>query len=137
MFTEKEITYLKSQPLARLATVSAEGQPDAAAVGFEFDGQAFYIGGHNLPATRKYKNIAQGQAKVALLIDDLITVNPWNPRGIRIYGTAEIVERAGMLGAGTYFRITALVSWSWNIEGPTFVEGRFVTNKIVHQEGAG
>jgi hypothetical protein len=39
MFTEKEIAYLQSQPLARLATVSVDLQPDAVPVGFEFDGQ--------------------------------------------------------------------------------------------------
>src|SRR5437763_1505466 len=30
MLSEKEVAYLKSQPLARLATVSAQGQPDVA-----------------------------------------------------------------------------------------------------------
>jgi len=34
MFTEKEIAYIKSQPLARLATVGKDGQPDNVAVGF-------------------------------------------------------------------------------------------------------
>src|SRR5690242_859561 len=45
-FTTEEITYLESQPLARLATVSADGQPDAVPVGFEFDGTDFYVSGH-------------------------------------------------------------------------------------------
>ncbi|MGH2520866.1 MAG: PPOX class F420-dependent oxidoreductase [Anaerolineales bacterium] len=136
MFTEKEIAYLRSQPLACLATISDAGQPDAVAVGFEFDGQCFYVGGHNLPATRKYKNIAAGHTKVALLIDDLPSVNPWSPRGIRIYGMAEIVERMGRLGPGTYFRITPVVSWSWNIEVLTSKENRFAVNKITHVQSA-
>ena len=38
MFSEKEIDYLKSQKLARIATVSADGEPDVAQVGFTFDG---------------------------------------------------------------------------------------------------
>jgi pyridoxamine 5'-phosphate oxidase family protein len=133
MFTEKELAYIRSQPLARLATVSGNQQPDAAAVGFQFDRDHFYVGGASLPATRKYKNIRGGNVKVALLIDDLVTVQPWNPRGIRVYGTAQIVERQGMFGPGAYFRITPLVSWSWNIEVPTFANGQFVTNKTVHQ----
>ena len=135
-FTEKEIAYLKSQPLARLATVSDAGQPDAVAVGFEFDGQHFYVGGHNLPATRKYKNIATGHTKVALLIDDLPSVDPWSPRGIRIYGMAEIVERVGMFGPGAYFLITPFVSWSWNVEVLASQENRFPVIKIVHVQSA-
>lgn len=136
MFTEKELAYIHSQPLARLATVANDMQPDAAAVGFQYDGIHFYIGGHNLPASRKYKNIQNGNVKVALLIDDLASIEPWNPRGIRIYGTAEPVERVGMFGPGAYLRLTPLVSWSWNIEGPAFVRGRFANNKVVHSQGS-
>jgi pyridoxamine 5'-phosphate oxidase family protein len=134
MFTEKEIAYIKSQPLARLSTVANDGQPDAAAVGFEFDGRYFYITGYNLAASRKYKNIAEGNVKVALLIDDLESVQPWKARGIRIYGTVELVDRAGVLGTGTHFRITPHVSWSWSLEGPAFANGKFITHKTVHQE---
>lgn len=43
MFSDKEINYLKSQRLARVATVSGELQPDVSPVGFEFDGESFYI----------------------------------------------------------------------------------------------
>ena len=119
LFTEKEVAYLASQVLARIATVDPEGQPDVSPVGFEFDGTAIYIGGHNLTNTRKYKNVQAGNRKVALVIDDLPSINPWHPRGIRIYGLAEFVERDGRLGHGTYLRITPRVSWSWNVEGPS------------------
>lgn len=117
MFTEKEIAYLKSQRLARIATVAPDGQPDASPVGVEFDGANFYVGGHGVTNTRKYKNIQAGHHKVALVIDDLPSVNPWQARGIRIYGIAALVEREGMLGTGKYIRITPKVSWSWGIEG--------------------
>lgn len=134
MFTEKELAYLRLQSLARLATTSPNGQPDIAAVGFQYDGRHFYIGGHNLQASRKYKNVAAGNTRVALIIDDLETVQPWNPRGVRVYGTAETVElENGMFGRGHYLRITPVVSWSWNIEGPAFIKDRFVTNRTVHQ----
>jgi len=43
MFTEKEIAYLQSQLLARLATVSTTLQPDVAPVGFKFDGEKVSI----------------------------------------------------------------------------------------------
>lgn len=135
MFTEKELAYIKSQLLARLATVSADGQPDAAAVGYRFDGNHFIIGGMNLPATRKYKNVAAGQSRVALIIDHLATVEPWRPRGIRVYGTAEPVETDGQFGRGHYLRIRPEVSWSWDIEGPSMVSGRFVPHRTVHHRG--
>jgi pyridoxamine 5'-phosphate oxidase family protein len=118
MFTEKEIAYLQSQRLARLATIALDGQPDAAPVGYEFDGATFYVGGYSMTNTRKYKNVEAGNRKVALIIDDLQSVEPWKPRAIRIYGTAAIVEREGMLGRGTYLRINPQVSWSWGLEGP-------------------
>ncbi|MCI0708849.1 MAG: PPOX class F420-dependent oxidoreductase [Chloroflexi bacterium] len=118
MFTEKEFAYLKSQPLARIATVGPDGQPDVAPVGFEFDGTAFYIGGHDVTQTHKYKNVQQGHDKVALVIDDLVSTSPWNPRGIRVYGTAELVKREGHVGAGMYIRVIPQISWSWGVEGP-------------------
>ena len=131
MFSEEELAYLKSQPLARLATVSPDGQPTVDAVGFRFDGKQFIIGGHQLAASRKYKNIAAGNPKVSLSIDDLASVQPWTPRGIRIHGTAEIVDREGQFGPGTYLMITPKVSWSWGIAGDTFENGKFAPKKVV------
>jgi pyridoxamine 5'-phosphate oxidase family protein len=105
MFTENEIAYMKSQRPARIGTVSGNSQPDVSPVGYEFDGNYFYFGGMNNEATRKYENVAKGDTQVALAIDDLESVNPWKPRGIKIYGMAEIVERdgyAGMAAVPTY-----------------------------------
>ena len=55
MFSERETAFVRSQRLLRLATVAADGQPDADAVGFEWDGQRFVIGGHQLERSRKFK----------------------------------------------------------------------------------
>lgn len=57
MFTEKEIGYIRSQRLARIATVSKNLLPDVAPVGFEFDGQHFIIRGFDITRTFKYKNV--------------------------------------------------------------------------------
>ncbi|MDQ6864564.1 MAG: PPOX class F420-dependent oxidoreductase, partial [Thermoproteota archaeon] len=96
MFSEKEIEYLKSQHIARIATaaVSLDGsvQPDVVPVGFDFDGEYFYVGGMNILKSRKYKNVLKNN-KVAIVIDDLKSVDPWDPRGVRMYGTADIVTR--------------------------------------------
>jgi pyridoxamine 5'-phosphate oxidase family protein len=103
-FTEDEAAYLKSQPLARLATVDADGQPDAVPVGFEFDGTYLYVGGRAPERTRKFLNVKAGQAKVALVVDDLVSADPWTPRFLRVYGTAELIERPGRFGPGPYMR---------------------------------
>jgi pyridoxamine 5'-phosphate oxidase family protein len=135
MFTEKEIAYLTSQRLTRFATTAPDGQPDVAPVGFEFDGEAFYIGGYDLSTTRKYKNVQAGQAQVALVVDDLVSVNPWQPRGIRVYGRAEVVEHEGYAGRGDYLRITPQVSWSWNIETPKIFKTVHVTDQAAEERG--
>lgn len=62
------------------------------------------------------KNVLDGNTQVALIIDDLASVQPWRPRGIKIHGTAEVVERSGHFGPGSYIVITPTVSWSWGIE---------------------
>jgi pyridoxamine 5'-phosphate oxidase family protein len=130
MFSQQEQAYLQTQLLARLATVEPDGQPDVDVVGFEFDGARFYIGGHQLEATRKYKNIVAGQRKVSLIIDDLKTRDPWAPRGIKIHGIAEVVEREGRMGHALYLAITPTISWSWGIEEPQFRQGKAVPKKI-------
>lgn len=133
MFSQQEQAYLQTQPLTRLATVAPDGQPSVDVVGFEFDGARFYIGGYQLQNTRKYKNIMAGNHKVSLIIDDLKTRDPWQPRGIRIDGITEIVERQGHLGPGRYLAITPLVSWSWGIEPIASEEGKVARRKIVWQ----
>ncbi len=103
MFDAHEGAFLASQRLARLATVTAHGQPDCDAVGFEFDGERFYVGGRTLPQSRKYKNIAGGNHLVSLIIDDVASVDPWRPCGIKLHGMAEIVTREGRFGTKEYF----------------------------------
>ena len=97
-FSQKEIEYLRSQRLARIATASSREedsiQPDVVPVGFDFDGEYFYVSGMNLLKSTKYKNV-QKNPRVALVIDDLNSVDPWEPRGIRIYGIADVVNRQG------------------------------------------
>ena len=119
-FSEPEIQYLKSQRLARIATATPQGKPDVSPVAFEFDGTYFFVGSHSQEiflSTKKYKNVRDGNKYVALSIDDLESVQPWKPRGIKVNGIAEIVEHNGMFGPGKYLRITPTVSWSWGISG--------------------
>jgi pyridoxamine 5'-phosphate oxidase family protein len=137
-FSEEEIAYLRSQRLARIATVSAEAQPDVVPVGFEFDGTYVYVGGIDPARTRKFRNVRAGNTKVALVIDDLVSANPWTPRYLRIYGSAELVERQGQFGPAAYMRITPTISWSFNLEGLPFTHDREVNvRRTVHQAVTG
>src|SRR5207247_2953578 len=95
MFSEQELAFLRAQSRTRIATVDHEEPPTVDAVGFEFDCARFSIGGHQLETTRQYQNSVAGHRKVSLLIDDLKSLRPWQPRGIRIHGIAEIVQRQG------------------------------------------
>jgi pyridoxamine 5'-phosphate oxidase family protein len=139
IFSQEEVEYLKLQRLARIATASVPSkekeedgliQPDVVPVGFDFDGEYFYVGGMNLSKSTKYKNVLKNN-KVAIVIDDLKSVDPWDPRGIKVYGNADVVTRQGgyMETTGhdnpSYIRISPKKKWSWGFEEPVFKEGRF------------
>jgi len=83
-FTQAEIDYLASHPLARLATVGTDGQPDVFPVAVEFDGAGFWIcgSGEAVLRTKKVRNIVGGCTLVALVVDDLVSIEPFIARGI-------------------------------------------------------
>jgi pyridoxamine 5'-phosphate oxidase family protein len=89
-FTDAELAYLRSQRLGRLATVAADGRPQNNPVGFRVNPETstIDIGGLNLGATRKFRNV-QASGHVAFVVDDLASVDPWRPRGVEIRGEAE------------------------------------------------
>jgi len=126
MFTQKERAYLSSQRLARLATVSPSGQPDAYVVGFELHGDEILIGSYeNLAGSRKYKNVAAGGGMVSLIVDSLASVDPMDPVAVKIHGTAVIEHRNGRFGSMEYIVVRPRMSWSWGVEGPAFVDREF------------
>jgi pyridoxamine 5'-phosphate oxidase family protein len=87
--TDTERAYLQSQPLGRLATVDANGAPQNNPIGAFLDEGTgeIVIGGGAMGATRKFRNV-QGNPHVALVIDDLVSRDPWTVRGLEIRGTA-------------------------------------------------
>lgn len=137
-FTAEEIAYLRSQPLARLATVGPGGQPDVVPVAYEFDGERFWVGGpgESERATRKVRNICAGNDLVALVVDDLVSFDPFVARCIRVYGRAQgPEERVGMVGPGLYIGITPSVSWSWNMAAEPVGDEWYPARRAVHGEG--
>jgi len=90
VFTDDELAYLRSQRLGRLATLAPDGTLQNSPVGFSVDAEAgvINIGGRNLGATRKFRNVA-ANGQVAFVVDDIASVDPWIVRCFEVRGTAE------------------------------------------------
>ena len=136
-FTDEEITYLRSQPLCRFASIGPDGQPDVVPLAFEFDGHGFWVGGvgDGVVNTRKFRNVAAGNDRVALVFDDLISIEPFAARCLRVYGRAgPPVERVSdLVGPGLFMRITPTISWSWNLEGQPAGGTWYEPRRTVHE----
>ena len=119
-FTPAELDYLRTQRLGRLATVDGHGAPQNNPVGFVVDEASgrVMIGGHDLAATRKFRNV-KDNPRAALVIDDLVSVDPWRVRGVEVRGDAEALDDAdppmrGMSRA--VIRITPRWIASWGLD---------------------
>ncbi len=129
--TEAEIEYLSSQPLGRLATVSPDGTPQVNPVGFRYDAErgVIDIGGHALAASKKFRNVSAG-SRAALVVDDLVSRQPWQVRGLEIRGDAETLTGQEPWGPGfsaEVIRIHPRRVISWGIEpGQERMRGRDV-----------
>jgi pyridoxamine 5'-phosphate oxidase family protein len=92
VFTDGEIAYLEAQRLGRLATIQPNGTLQNSPVGFYYNDrlQTIDVGGRNMHASRKYKNVA-GNSRVAFVVDDIASNDPWVVRCLEIRGTAEAI----------------------------------------------
>jgi len=113
-FTDAELAYFRTQPLLRFATASPTGRPDVAPVGFGVDGDDIVSGGFDITSTVRYRNI-QANPRATVVVDDLASVDPWTPRGVKVVGRAVIEEADG----SAQFRITPEVIISWGINDTT------------------
>lgn len=52
------------------------------------DGAAIEVGGRGFGRTKKYRDM-KANPKVAIVVDDIASTDPWTPRGIEIRGIAE------------------------------------------------
>jgi pyridoxamine 5'-phosphate oxidase family protein len=109
-FTDEELAYLGTQRLARLATASASGVPDVSPVGFGVDDDAIVSGGLDITKTVRYRNLRENP-RATVVIDDLASVDPWSPRGVKVRGTASIESHED----GLRIRVLPEVIWSWGI----------------------
>jgi pyridoxamine 5'-phosphate oxidase family protein len=93
IFTDDELAYLATQTLGRLATVQPDGTLQVSPVGFQYnpDTETIDIRGFRMSASRKYRNVADN-GRVAFVIDDIASVQPWRVRCLEIRGRAEAIE---------------------------------------------
>jgi pyridoxamine 5'-phosphate oxidase family protein len=109
-FSEREALFLCHSDLARVATVSPDGQPHVVPVAFEFDGRYLYLSGRALAKSLKFRHLTRNN-QVAIVIDDVVSLSPWYVRGLEIRGIAELLTEQGR----PYVRITPMKKASWGL----------------------
>jgi pyridoxamine 5'-phosphate oxidase family protein len=114
-FTDRELEYLaerRPERLARIATVGRDGTPHVVPVGWRFDTEldTIDVGGVDPARTKKFRDVLRS-GRAAIVIDDLVSTDPWQPRGIEIRGRAEAIE-----GDRALIRIHPERIVSWGIE---------------------
>jgi pyridoxamine 5'-phosphate oxidase family protein len=100
--TPAQIEYLASQRLGRIATAGPDHRPHVVPTSFRYnaDLQTVDVGGMHVATTKKFRDV-QATGVAAIVVDDLLSVDPWRPRMLEIRGRAEAVSSGGSsLGPG-------------------------------------
>jgi pyridoxamine 5'-phosphate oxidase family protein len=115
VFTDAELRYLAGgRQLGRIATVGADGTPHVVPVGWIYNAarDTIDVGGHELERSKKFRDVAR-TARVAIVVDDLESTDPWRPRGIEVRGRGEVIALPTPL-----IRIHPERIVSWGLEQP-------------------
>jgi pyridoxamine 5'-phosphate oxidase family protein len=109
-FKPHEIEFLRRVDLGRLATVQRNGTPQNSPVGFTYNAEleTIDIAGYQMSKSQKYRNIAHND-KVAFVVDDIASRDPWRVRCLEVRGTAEQAEVAPARGAAGDHLDTAII----------------------------
>jgi pyridoxamine 5'-phosphate oxidase family protein len=125
-FTPNETQYLRTQRLGRIATVGQDGTPHVVPVGFRFNAEReeIEVGGTGLGKSKKFRD-ARDRPRVAFVVDDVASPDPFTPRGIEVRGRAEVFEEGGKerFGEGwdpAWIRIVPERIVGWGIDGSAF-----------------
>jgi pyridoxamine 5'-phosphate oxidase family protein len=96
LFTHDELEYLRSQFLARLATVQPDETVQVNPVCYRYNEEltAIEIGGFNFSRSRKFRNIA-ANGRAAVVVDDVVSTDPWRIRCLEIRGEGRIATDPG------------------------------------------
>lgn len=100
-FTDAEIAYLTAQRLGRLATVQPNGTLQASPIGVHYNArlETLDVGGHNMAASQKFRNVA-ANGRLALVVDDIASLDPWRVRCLEIRGYGEALAEPEESAAG-------------------------------------
>ncbi|ORA32318.1 PPOX class F420-dependent oxidoreductase [Mycobacterium aquaticum] len=110
IFKPHEIAFLRGADLGRLATIQPDGTPQNSPVGFTFNEQlgTIDIAGYRMSHSQKFRNIATNP-KVAFVVDDITSRDPWRVRCLEIRGTAEQAQVPAARGAAGDELDTAII----------------------------
>jgi pyridoxamine 5'-phosphate oxidase family protein len=100
--TAAQVEYLASQLLGRLATAGPDCKPHVVPTSFRYNPElgTIDVGGHRMARTKKYRDVRQN-GWAAIVVDDLVSSDPWTPRMLEIRGRAEAIPTGGAgLGPG-------------------------------------
>lgn len=121
-FSNAELAYLATQRLGRLATQQPGGTLQVSPVGFGYNPAAgtIDIGGFNMAASRKYRNVA-ANGQVAFVVDDIVSADPWRVRCVEVRGHGEAIPAPADSAApvsGPIIRVHPHRVISFGIEDP-------------------
>ena len=105
--TDAQAQYLSTQRLGRIATGGADGKPQVVPTSFRHnpDLETIDIGGLHVATTKKYRDV-QANPWAAIVVDDLVSTDPWTPRMLEIRGRAEAPhDRRRRVGSGIRRRL--------------------------------
>lgn len=93
-FTGDELIYLATQKLGRLATEAPDGTLQVNPVRFRYNSalDTIDIGGSNMGTSKKFRNVL-ANARVAFVVDDVYSTEPWVARCLEVRGYAEALEK--------------------------------------------
>jgi pyridoxamine 5'-phosphate oxidase family protein len=100
--TSSHVEYLAGQLLGRLATAGADHKPHVVPTSFRYNAElgTVDVGGHHVATTKKYRDV-QTSGWAAIVVDDLVSTDPWTPRFLEVRGRAEAIPTGGAhLGPG-------------------------------------
>lgn len=99
-FKPHELDFLRQAELGRLATIQPDGTPQNSPVGFTYNESlgTIDIAGYRMSKSQKFRNVARND-KVAFVVDDITSRDPWRVRCLEIRGTAEQATVGPSVGA--------------------------------------
>src|SRR4051812_17950712 len=109
-FKSHELDFLRQAELGRLATIGPDGTPQNSPVGFTYNEElgTIDIAGYRMSKSQKFRNIAHNN-KVAFVVDDITSRDPWRGCCPGIRRTAEQAEIPPSHGAAGDELDTAII----------------------------